>query len=446
VKSDLLTRACWHLYDLGIAVVTWAILVPAGLASVALGRAAPGELGERLGRLHLPQRRGPRLVVHAVSVGEVSAAGALVAALATERPGWTFLLTTGNRQGRRAAGDLRERSAVIEGVAALPWDRRRAMRRWLGRISPVGVVVVETEIWPNLFRACSDLDIPLAIVNGRLVPRDVARYRLARRFFTAVLAVPRWIGAQSEREREAFVAIGAHRERIGVTGNLKLDAVSSGPPLPMAWRDRLAGPVRPRLLVAGSTHHPEERLLLRAFTELRRDHPGLRLVLAPRRPRRAARVRRLTASSALVSATWSRPEEAPEGWDVLVVDEIGPLRALFALAEIAFVGGSLADRGGHNPLEPAALGKPIVMGPSSGNFREIVDGLRRSGGLCSLSTTADPGEALRCTLARLLDDAEERNALGERAAAFCDLGRGVAVRTARTLLARVWGAPGADRP
>lgn len=439
MRFDPFARLLWPLYDAGVAVATWGVLAPATALRAIAGRVQRGELGERLGASAPLAGPGPSLLVHAVSVGEVSAAGALIAALAAERPGWAFVLTTGTGEGRRAAEALRARLPALVAVASLPWDRRGALRRWLARLDPVAVVVVETEIWPNLFRACGELGVPLAIASGRLYSGDVARYRLARRFFAAVLAIPAWIAVQDEREREAFVAIGAPPERVEVAGNLKLDAVAPGAPLPGVWRRRLAASPRARVLVGASTHAPEEKLLLQVFAALRGGHPELLLVLAPRHPGRAARVRRLALAAGLSTAVWSQPDTAPADFQVLVVDEIGPLRALLALAEVAFVGGSLAGHGGHNPLEAAALRKAIVMGPSCDNVREIVTGLRRCGGILQLPAAAEAAGALRAAFERLLEDAEERLALGERAAAFCDLSRGVAARTARALLARIEG-------
>jgi 3-deoxy-D-manno-octulosonic-acid transferase len=200
------------------------------------------------------------VVVHAVSAGEVVAAGALIGEL--QKRGARVIVTVGNAAGREAAERLRGRFPSIEGVFFLPWDRRRAMRRWLRKTDPDAVAVVETELWPNLFRACGETGVRLLVVNGRIDPRDVARYRLAPRFFRRVLR-PAHIGAQDEVELRRFVDIGADPDRVAILGNLKVDAARE-----MRSPSGAAEP-RQRMIVAGSTHAPEERVLLDAFGALR---------------------------------------------------------------------------------------------------------------------------------------------------------------------------------
>lgn len=433
-----MSRVLWVLYDAGVSLVVACIFLPIELVKIALGRSRRGDLMERLA-VQTPPRRptGRRLLVHAVSAGEMAAAAALVLAIGERQPTTAFVLTTGNRQGKDAGERLGQRFPAIESVRFLPWDRRVALRRWLAALAPDAVVVVETEIWPNLFRVCRKLAIPLFIVNGRLYPADVARYRLARRFFAEVLAAADWIGTLDDSEKAAFQRIGAPADRTEAVGNLKFDAESAAHELPLPWRDALANPTRPPLIVAGSTHRPEERLLLNALVSLRARFPGTRLVLAPRHPARCSRLLRISASRRLAAVLWSQEERAASAWDVLFVDEVGSLAAIFGYADVVFIGGSFAPRGGHNPLEAAAQKRPIVMGPSTHHFKGIVQGLADAGALTLLDGRENAHQLLTGALAHLLSDPAARKIAGERAFAFFTAGRGVAQWYARTLLARL---------
>ena len=427
----------WLVYDLAIALVVTCVLVPAKLVGIALGRSRWRDLEQRLGRPsaadHLPERC---ILVHAVSAGEMAAASSLVPAVLEQRPDTRFVITAGNRHGRDAAERLFSRTPAVGAIRLLPWDRRRAVRRWLRALAPDAVVVVETEIWPNLFRVCRELDIPLFVVNGRVYPGDVPRYRLVRGFFADVLAAVDWIGALDGAAAEAFRRIGAHPDRIDVVGDLKFDRPLEGLPIPEPWRSVLGGPSRGPLIAAASTHRPEEAVLLDAIVSLRPRFPRVRLVLAPRHPERCAGVARLAASRGLAAARWSRPETAAAGWDVLLVDGIGSLAAVFGYADIAFIGGSLAPRGGHNPLEAAACGCPIVMGPSTDHFRGIVDEMAAAGALIVLPPGRAAVPQLTDDLAILLADRRSREEMGRRALAYLAERRGVARRYAGALLAR----------
>jgi 3-deoxy-D-manno-octulosonic-acid transferase len=433
-----MTRVLWVLYDASVTLAVTCVLVPGELVKIAVGRSHWNDLTERLG-IGTPatSQARCRVLVHAVSVGEMAAGAALISAIGDQDPEARFILTTGTRQGREAGDRLRQRIPTIECVHFLPWDRHGALRQWLTALAPDAVVVVETEIWPNLFRVCRELLIPLFVVNGRLYPADIARYRLARRFFTEVLEAVDWIGTQDVAEKTAFQRIGAPADRTEAVGNLKFDAGSATPELPQLWRDALANRTRPPLIVAGSTHRPEESLLLDALVSLQARFPGVRLVLAPRHPDRCSRLLRLTASRRLATVLWSQQERAALAWDVLLVDEVGPLAAIFKYADVVFLGGSLVPRGGHNPLEAAAQQRPIVIGPSTHHFRGIVQGLADAGALTIVDGCGNTPQLLTDAFAHLLADPAAREIAGQRAFAFFTAGRGVAQRYARTLLTRL---------
>lgn len=421
-------RIAFRFYDL-LADAAVLALVPWELARRFARRSGREELGQRLGRAVALAGAGPRVLIHAVSVGEMRAAGALIPELARRVPSLSILLTAGNSDGMAAAALLRETHPAIRFLSLLPWDRGRAVRAWLRALRPDFVLVVETEIWPGLFRACADLSVPLAIVNGRLPAREAKRYGLARSFFREVLRPVRWIEAQTEGDLRRFVGIGADPNRVTVGGNLKFDAAA-------AFAEPVSGGKAGEepLLVAGSTHAPEERLLLDGLVALRGRHPSLRLALAPRRVSRARKVLSLAQRRGFRAALES---VGSTDWDVLVVDRIGRLAALYARSAVAFVGGTVADRGGHNPLEAASLARAIVAGPSRRNFAEVFAGLDAARAIAPPASRA----GLVPTIGALLDDRDGRRALGGRAREYFLAGRGAAARLAERIASEMRESP-----
>jgi 3-deoxy-D-manno-octulosonic-acid transferase len=430
----LLASISLSVYGRLVAIVVWAVLVPFTLAQIARHAATFAELRERLGRVVLPPPRGVRIVVHAVSAGEMAAAGAFIQRLQAERPEWTVVATAGTRDGRAVANRLRTRLPTIEAVIGLPWDRRGAIERWLGGLACCGVVIVEPEIWPSLYEACGRKRVPLLLVNGHVYPRDVARYRLARWLFTHVLQRPAWIGVQSAAERDRFRAIGALDHRVSIAGSLKLDAAAE------AWTSALAHLVRAveprgRTLIGGSTYALEESALLDGLERLRSRVGPTRLILAPRHVERATEVLTAAASRGFRAMSASALSASPQPWDVLVLDRLGELAALYAAADVAFVGGSMVPRGGHNVLEPAARGVAVVVGPHTEHIREVVDDLAAAGGIVRMRDAE--AATLVETVETLFSDDCWRNSLGTRAREHC-LGRtGAAAQSVAALIACV---------
>jgi 3-deoxy-D-manno-octulosonic-acid transferase len=413
-----------RLYDVLVSAVVLLVLAPFELLRIALSRARRRDLEERLSGAELSRARRPNVLVHAVSAGEVAAAGALVERLAERAPDLAVVLTTANAAGRRAAERLADRAPNVAAIAWLPWDRARVLKRWLESFSPSAIVVVETEIWPGLFRAAKELGIPLLVANGRVYPKDVPRYRLAPGFFAGVLDAAAWIGAQNEAERVRFLAIGAPPERVEAAGSLKYDARIPPPERIDGW----SGPV----LVAGSTHAPEEELVLGVVARLRREQPDLSLIVAPRDPSRARSVAARARRHGLKTALY--PEETARGKDVLVVAEVGYLPGLWAAADVALVGGSFASFGGHNPLEPAARGKAVVIGPHVAHVEEDVRRLADAGGLEWIREREGLPGVLEESLRALFLDRPRREEMGRRAAAAVQGGSGAASRTVERLL------------
>jgi len=435
--GDGLSRLLFRFYDVAIALAIATVLVPTVVVRIIFGRSRIEWLRERLGRTReFSSEPHPSLLVHAVSVGEMAAARSLIAALKEEMSSVRFILSTGNREGRRAAEQLSKAYPEIETVCYLPWDRHAATRRWMQRIKPSAVIVIETEIWPNLFRSASELSIPLFIVSGRIYPKDRSRYRLARRFFRLVLASVDWIGVQSEQERSSFIRAGAPDDRVEVVGNLKHDIILSDG-LPRPWQVAFEQPRGTPLIVAGSTHHPEEAWLIEAFHRLRQNDLFARLVLAPRHPQRADAVQHMVVSAGWATACWSEGPPTDGRWEVLILDQVGPLAAVYKWADIAVIGGSLSRLGGHNPLEAAHHSRAIIVGPHHEHFREIVHGLDQAGGIRVLPQAGDVRQALFSALRELMQDSRQRKEMGHHAFAYVRNHHGIARRYARTLVARL---------
>jgi 3-deoxy-D-manno-octulosonic-acid transferase len=392
-----------------------------------------GTLGDRLGGAadRLPAPDGPAIWIHAVSVGEAMAARALVAPLKARLPGHRVFLSTTTATGQAIARE----AAGADGVFYAPFDFRRSVRRTLDRLRPALLVLVETEIWPNLIHEAKLRGARVAMVNGRISPRSFPRYQRVRALLSRVLAEVDLFLMQAEAHRSRLVAMGAPAQRVRVSGNLKYDSLAPPDP-PPALRRALGqdGPAPPPLLVAGSTMDGEEEAVLAAFAAVRRGHPQARLVLAPRRPERfAAAAEQAAASGMRVARRTALPADGWRDGDVLVLDTVGELAQVYALAAVVFVGGSLVPRGGHNVLEPAVAGKPIVVGPHMENFQEIAAAFLAEGALVQVRDAA----GLTGALVALFDDAARRAELGRRAREAVERDRGALERTVSALAALV---------
>ncbi len=391
------------------------------LQGLGRGIAAPREwrrLPERLGWCGPVAPGG--LWVHAVSVGEVQAAAVLVRALKARHPTLPLLVTCGTATGRARAERL---FAGLAEVRYLPWDLPDAVARFLARVRPRLGIIVETELWPNLFRAARHAGVPLLVASARLSARSVARYaRLGSLTRDALRGVT--VAAQSRADADRFVAIGAEPARVHVTGNLKFDlelpagVAESGALL----RERL-GRGRP-VWVAGSTHQGEEEQLLAAHARLRRERPDALLVLAPRHPPRFPAAMAAVARSGLTGVRRTSGAAVEAGTAVLVLDTLGELMTFYAAGDLAFVGGSLVPVGGHNLLEPAALGRAVLAGPHTENAGGSDALLEAAGGLARVT---DAG-TLATTLAAFFIDVAERERRGRAGAAFVAGNRGALAR------------------
>ena len=377
---------------------------------VTSGRYRAGLAG-RLGRIPagMAEAVAGRKVIwlHAVSVGEVMAATELVRALRGQMPDWVIAISTTTETGQHLA---RERFGSHSPVFYMPLDFAALMRRYLRVLQPQMVVLMESELWPNLIETCASGGIPIAVVNGRVSDRSLPRYLRLKHLWAPILQRISLILAQSEENGARFLQIGAPADRVRVSGNLKYDVrAAENTPMTTRLRELLAEDAP--IIVAGSTLDGEETLLLREWPKVLEEHPSAVLILAPRRPERFGAVAGLieTAGFDLLRASALGPGHEQRSDGVILLDTIGDLGSVYSLGKVAFVGGSLVPQGGHNPLEPARFGVPVVMGPSSENFREIVDTMRSVEAI----RIVEPSE-LGAALSDLLTDGGKARTIGER--------------------------------
>jgi len=389
-----------------------------------------GSLGQRLGYLPVSfNLDGDRSIwIHAVSVGEVLTARALVGELKARYPRLRLFVSTTTMTGQRVA---RSNIQHVDAVFFFPFDFAFIVRRTLRLVRPRLFIMMETEIWPNLLRACRRQGVRTVLVNGRISSRSYPRYRLARGFFRRVLQDVDRFCMQSEESARRIVDIGASPDRVSVTGSLKFDSLelptaqtlARGPARVLRFFRIPAG--RP-VVIAASTLKGEDETVLAAFRQVRRTAPEALLVIAPRKPERFGDVEALAQQEgyAVIRRTELRIDVEPKA-DVIVLDTIGELAHLFQIATVVFVGGSLVDAGGHNILEPAVFGKPIVFGPHMQNFAEIARTFVEHQAAIQVPSERE----LADTLASLVGDRVRQASLGAAARALVEANRGAKEKT-----------------
>ncbi len=398
------------LYSFGLLLALW-ITAPYWLLHMLFyGKYREG-LSERLGQV--PERltsavRGRRTVwIHAVSVGELIAVSGVAQSLQQLHPDLAIVVSTTTRTSQRLA---RARFGP-ERVFYFPLDFAWMVRRYLRALQPVMLVLAETELWPRLLHESRQAGVEIVIVNGRISDRSLPRYRALHRLWQPFVQSLKHVLAQSQEDAQRFAEIGVRKDCITVSGNLKYDVrVPRDSALPKALRAAL--PAGAKVIVAGSTLDKEEAMLLDAFTRELQAVPELVLILAPRHPERFAAVAALLTQRGLpwVRRTlWAHTPAHIAPGSVVLLDSIGELAGVYALASVAFVGGSLVPSGGHNPLEPAQFGVPILTGTHTQNFRGIMSALLMEDAIAVTSP-----QELHATLHRLLTSAEAA-AMGQRA-------------------------------
>jgi len=408
-----------YLYTLAMYLVT-PIIVMRLLARGVRYRDYHRRWRERFGFYQGPTLRGS-IWVHAVSVGEVNAAEPLIKALREAYVNAPLVVTTvtptGSERVRQLFGD-----SVYH--VYLPYDLPFAVSRFMQQVRQRLAIIVETEIWPNLYFACKKRGIPLMIVNARLSERSLRGYRPLQGLVRSALGCVRQIAAQSRTDAARYRLLGVEPARIVVSGNLKFDmpvpyaAVQAGEELRRKW-----GHLRP-VWIAGSTHEGEELPVLEAHLQVLKRLPDALLLIAPRHPERFRLVESSVRSLGFSMATRSADRVPSAAHQVFVIDAMGELMQFYAAADLAFVGGSLVPIGGHNVLEPAALSRPVLVGPHTFNFEEITLTLIGEGAAVRLADASELGTAVL----QLLRDAERRKSMGMHARVVFDSERGAVQR------------------
>ena len=344
--------------------------------------------------------------VHALSVGEVTSAVPLVCGLREKYPNHRIVVSVTTRSGKKVAETLLHSytDCIIDG----PIDLLPVVRRFIRLIRPELFILVETDFWPNLLLGLKNKKIPSILVNGRVSEKSMIRYQQLGFFFQPMFQCLSILSMQTLRDKEKMRLLGISPEKLSILGNLKFATrpqVGTDAPSPIAGflpKDRI-------LFIAGSTHPGEERILIDVYAQLRTTHPDFFLLLAPRDPKRAREIVDLATKHGLLASLRSAGVFVP--CDLFILDTIGELVDFYALADLAFVGGSLVDKGGHNPIEPAAMAIPVLFGPHMEDFSEIAELLIKAKG----AEAVDDGRKMVKILTNLLDDSERRFRMGKAA-------------------------------
>lgn len=377
---------------------------------------------ERFGYFKAPGFKRDSIWVHAVSVGELNAAIPLIIALRERYKDEPVVVTTvtptGSDRLRQVFGD-----SIFH--VYLPYDIPASVNRFLNRIRPRLAVVMETEIWPNLFFTCQQRGIPVVIANARLSERSLRGYGPVQPLAGEAIRSATFIAAQSQTDYDRFLSLGAQRDRLALVGNIKYeidmphDMVESG----IEWRFH-AGERRP-VWIAASTHEGEELAVVNAHAKVLRQFPDALLIVAPRHPERFRPMLQLCESFGFAARSRSKDGTAEPDTQCFVADSLGELLRFYAATDVAFVGGSIVAIGGHNVLEPALLGKPVIVGPHTFNFTEITDLLIARGAAIRIAS----GEALGEAVCALLGNEQDMRRMGSAATEVIAHERGALART-----------------
>jgi 3-deoxy-D-manno-octulosonic-acid transferase len=423
------------IYSLLLALAFIALL-PYFVYQALIHRKYLNNFRERMGSLPDPLRNDarPAIWLHAVSVGEALAAGSLVRELGARFPRHRLIISTTTATGQAVA---RERITGAAGYCYFPFDWKFCVRRALNTIRPEIVILMESELWLNFLSECHGSNIPVLVANGRISDRSFARSRKFGFFVRRLYGLVSRFAMQSQVDAERAVCLGAHPERVIVTGNIKYDvgqaAGSRETEEAASLLESIFALSSAPLIVAGSTSNGEEEILISAFRRLRTED-GLqktRLLIAPRHPERFSDVAGLLDELRYVrrSAYNRGGTDESRSADCILLDSVGELAALYRFASVVFVGGSLVPKGGHNILEPAFYAKPIIVGPHMENFREIRNEFLRRDALIQIAAGEDPVGELQRTLSGLLTDERRANRVGQNARRAVEDNRGATART-----------------
>ena len=408
-----------------VLLIAFILYAPFHIYRTRLRRGERLHLSERLG-LRLPREgaAGPSLWIHAVSVGEVLSLRTLVARIKQEHPDWSVYFSTLTNTGYRVARDKLEGA---DSIFIMPLDFACLLRRYFRRLNPGLFILAESEFWPNLLRIAHRRCRAVLLINGRVSAGSFDRYRRLRLLSRKVLMkIDRFL-VQTEKDGERLEAIGLPSARIRVVGNLKaeINLPAFSPEDTGALRRGLGIPETRKIIVAGSTHRGEEEIVLRAFKRAACEGADIALLIAPRHPDRAEEVEKTAVDLELQVSRRTRGPSGP--WQVLIVDTIGELAGFYAIADVAFVGGSLVPHGGQNLLEPAFYAKPVFFGPHMENFAALAEEFVRKGAARAVAREDELTEAFA------LAGGGELREMGQRAAAVLASLRGATELTYREI-------------
>lgn len=379
----------------------------------------------------MPRFKRRPIWIHTLSVGEVLASVPLIKRICRTYSDRPVVLSVSTVAGHEIATKSLE--SDVDSIFFFPYDVIWSVRKVIRRVNPAIFLIVESDIWPNFLYEMKRRQVPTILANGRLSPRSFSGYKRLSFFMRSVFSGISVVCAQSKLDAQRFEAVGAAAEKIKITGNIKFDQKIDSLSDDEIDTLRESMKIKPgsKIFLAGSTHEGEESILVDVFSRLERNFDELVLVIVPRDPKRAKAVYRLFASSGhtVVLMGDLKRISSTASFEVIVVDAMGILRRLYALADIAFVGGSLVKRGGQNPLEPAAFAKPIIFGPDMSDFHWIAEMLIESGGGVRV---ADGQELFRAAMGLLTDTGRAR-LMGERAFVVFETNRGAVERTMKIL-------------
>ena len=369
--------------------------------------------------------------VHAVSVGEVIAVAPLIENIRQRYPEYRIVFSTVTETGNSAARKILLKDDID---LYLPFDLSFITRKVIGYIRPVFLILTETELWPNLILTAHKMNVKIFLVNGRISDSSFRRYKIARLFLAPALRNINLLCMQTQEHKERMVLLGAYRSRAAISGNMKFDSAfldDISDRHREILRETLCLRSGERLIVSGSTHPGEEEMVLRAYNKLKAQFPGLRLIIAPRHIERAHDIMNIVQRLHLDAVFFSRLSEENQvvSGHVVIIDIIGRLKDLYSIADIVFVGGSLVRKGGQNMIEPAVFAKPIVLGPYTHNFRDIVNIFLEKHAVM----IAESQGSLTGVIEGLMKDKDLAKSLGQRARLVVESNRGAAERTLRLI-------------
>ncbi|MGD0137335.1 MAG: 3-deoxy-D-manno-octulosonic acid transferase [Tepidisphaeraceae bacterium] len=421
-------------YGLGVGLSS-----PFWLAHPAARRKVLRAFSQRMGQVQGRDLSKPGIMVHAVSLGEINATRSLIDVLRSRRPGINFIVSVTTETGFARGQELYGSAADVT-LVRYPLDFTSAVDRLLITLRPSLVALLELEVWPNFIRRCAQRNVPVILINGRITPGSFRRYRLAQRLVGSMFARLHHVAAQDQIYAERFAELGVRQNRISVTGTMKFDNAPIADRLP--GQDELAAavglsPGKDLVWVCGSTGPGEEEIILPIYRGLLNRFADLRLVIVPRKPERFDEVAQMISGRGFSVVRRSRPGETPPASDlpaVILGDTIGELRKFYALASVVFVGRTLVDLGyrqhGSDMIEPAALAKPVVVGPFTANFAEAMNCFRQADAMMVVQTPQELERAIEI----LLSDPGRATTIGRRAREVVKAQQGATQRHADLIL------------